>query len=101
MIDSRSLGILLNKARSDLKSCSKPSMIDPIVSKNCRDIPVVTFGRQNEFQKVERRADINRLAVDAGYASLLLHDTLPAPQLLIRLAAFFYFFQVKHGNCAL
>jgi hypothetical protein len=68
-----------------------PKMIDFSSVEYGRDIPVVTFGRQNEVQKVERRADISFLVVEAGYASLLLHMiTFLRRKLLIRLAALFF-----------
>jgi hypothetical protein len=68
-------------------------MIDFSIVENSRDIPVVTFWRQNEFQKLERRTEISLLVVEVGYASLLLHMiSFLRRKLLIRLAAFFYFF---------
>ena len=45
-----------------------PKMLDLSSAEYGRDIPMVAFWRQNEFQKVERRADIDLLVVDAAYA---------------------------------
>jgi hypothetical protein len=68
-----------------------PMMIDLSSVEYSRDVPMVTFCRQNEFQKVVRRADISLLVVDAGHASLFLHMiSFFRRKLLIRLAALLF-----------
>jgi hypothetical protein len=90
MISSRPLLIVLQQARSKREPRSVPEVTYFLVVEDRSNVPMVAFGRQNEFQKVERRIDISLLAVDAGCASLLLHViAFLRRKLLIRLAAIF------------